>query len=121
MKKNFSNYWRKKSFEDGVIDFRQSSRSIIRLVNALKYPYQNASIKFKNKFIKVKHCKPMKHKIQKFENFEPGRIIKTNNHMNLIDVKCGDDLLRIKLDNIKKEILKKAFIYEENFSYFTSS
>lgn len=107
-KKIYSNYWRKRNFEDGVIDFRQSSKSIIRLVNALKYPYQNASIKIKNKFIKVQDCKLIKHNSRNYVNLEPGRIIKTNNHMNLIDVKCNDALLRIKLEKIKKEIFKES-------------
>ena len=106
--KIYSNYWRKRNFEDGIIDFRQSSKSIIRLVNALKYPYPNASIEINGKFIKVKDCKLKKPGRRNYENLEPGRILKTDYHMNLIDVKCNDALLRIELDNIEKKIFKKG-------------
>ena len=95
------------------IDFRQSSKSIIRLVNALKYPYPNASIEINGKFIKVKDCKLKKPGRRNYENLEPGRILKTDYHMNLIDVKCNDALLRIELDNIEKKISKKVFAYEK--------
>ena len=101
-----SDYWRKRNFDDGIIDFRNNSNNIIRLVNALKYPYKNASIRFKDKFIKVEDCKLIKENLHNYKDLEPGRILKIKKYANSIDVKCNDALLRLRLDKKKKIIFK---------------
>jgi methionyl-tRNA formyltransferase len=93
----FNNYWRKRTFEDGIIDWRSGYKSIIRLVNALKKPYQNASIRYKSKFIQVKDCKLLKYNLINYHNIEPGKILNINKKKNFIDVKCYDKVLRLTI------------------------
>tara|TARA_R110002072_G_scaffold1989_2_gene16433 strand:+ start:153809 stop:154696 length:888 start_codon:yes stop_codon:yes gene_type:complete len=50
---NCSNLWRKRSKQDGQIDFRMHSRSIYNLVRALTKPYIGAHIHYKEKDYKV--------------------------------------------------------------------
>lgn len=79
-----SNYWRKRTKLDGIIDFRMSSKSIYDLVRALTRPYPGAIIKFKEKEYTV-----WKTEINETEkiNYEPGKILKIIN--NRLLVKCG--------------------------------
>ena len=60
-----SNYWRRRSEEDGKIDWRMNSKNIERLVNALKDPYPGAYFIYKNK-IKVSDVKVIKKKYYNF-------------------------------------------------------
>ena len=46
-----SNLWRKRSYADGRIDFRMTSKAIYDLVRALSEPYIGAHINYKNKDI----------------------------------------------------------------------
>lgn len=85
-KKILSNYWRKRNFNDGKIDFRMHSETILNLVKSLNYPYPGASFCYKNKHIKVNKIiiKSFKNK-----NIEPGKIIKTINKKPLIKTANG--------------------------------
>ncbi len=85
-----ANIWRKRSVEDGKIDWRMSAESIYNLVRALAKPYPGAH------FI----CKQKKYKVWKvcFGNseascLEPGKVLEVNN--KIISVKCGDGVLKL--------------------------
>ncbi len=47
------NYWRKRTKEDGKIDFRKTSRDAYNLVRALSYPYVGAHAFYKDKEVKI--------------------------------------------------------------------
>ena len=51
--KNKGNLLRKRSFTDGLIDWRMNSLEILKLVNALCFPYTNADFRFNSKYFKV--------------------------------------------------------------------
>ncbi len=94
-----SNYWRKRHQEDGKIDFRMNSQSILNLINSLSKPYAGAHIEIKNKKYKVWKAKIVKN--NKDNNVEPGKIIKKNN--NLLTIKTYDSAIKL----IKHELILK--------------
>ncbi len=97
-----SNYWRRRSEEDGKIDWRMNSKNIERLVNALKNPYPGAYFIYKNKKIRVSDVKEIK-KI--YYNIEPGKIVDKKRLL----VKTSDTL--IKLIKIKPSLDFKNINY----------
>jgi methionyl-tRNA formyltransferase len=89
-----SNYWRKRNYNDGRIDWRMSANSIYNLVRALSKPYNNAIFIYKNKEIKVLKVKIIKKKNNfLINNLEPGKILKKTH--NYFDVKCGEGVIRV--------------------------
>mgnify|MGYP001162805067 CR=1 FL=1 len=92
-----SNFWRKRTIKDGIIDWRMSSRSIHNLVRALSEPYVGAEFIYKDKNYKVWTTYQLKHKLL---NYEPGKVIEVNN--NCPTIKCGEGA--IKLINVKPKI-----------------
>lgn len=85
-----SNSWRKRSFKDGIIDFRMSSNAIYNLVRGLSKPYMGATLVFKNVNIpvwKVEIVKLVK------QNIEPGKVIDAKD--NSILVKTYDSAIWI--------------------------
>ena len=104
-KKNEENFWRKREFDDGVIDWRMSANNIYRHYLALSSPYPNVSFKYKKKFYKIKKCKLVK--TSKYSNLEPGKIIYKNTK-NLF-IKCGDGVL--KIEKIEPKINLKKIRY----------
>ena len=104
-KNKLSNYWRKRSFKDGEIDWRMSSKNIYNLTRALHKPYPNSHFNFKSKKIEIIEAKIV---IYKNKNIEPGKVlgIKKNN----ILVKCGDNALLIKKYKPKINFKKNDYL-----------
>jgi methionyl-tRNA formyltransferase len=80
-----ANTWRKRTKDDGKIDFRMSSYTIYNLVRALTKPYVGAHVNYKGNCIKVWKCKEIK---CKFINLEAGKILAVKD--DIITVKTGD-------------------------------
>tara|TARA_B100001063_G_C16775568_1_gene564990 strand:+ start:2814 stop:3701 length:888 start_codon:yes stop_codon:yes gene_type:complete len=91
-KNNISNYWRKRTYNDGKIDFRMTGRSIFNLVRALSHPYPGAHFEHNNKDYKVFIIKYKKTK--KENNIESGKILDLNKQG--IKIKCEDGFVYIK-------------------------
>ena len=85
-----SNYWRKRFFLDGEIDWRMSAKNIHNLVKSLTDPYPYAHFLFNKKVIKVIKTKIIN---QKLKNIEPGKIIENKNKM--IIIKCGEHAIQL--------------------------
>ena len=100
-----SNYWRKREFKDGVIDWRLNSETIQNLVKALSKPYPGAVFNYKGRFIRVDETKI---KEVKNRNIEAGKIISITNKKPLIQTGSGAILLKKyhpKINFKKKEYL----------------
>lgn len=83
-------YWRKRSQQDGEIDFRMSSKAVYNLVRALTKPYPGAHLCFKGNQIKIWEVM----EIQNGDSdIEAGKILKVSDEG--IDVKCYTDAVRI--------------------------
>lgn len=86
-----ANYWRKRSKEDGRIDWRMSSRTIHNLVRALTKPYIGAHCIYNNSEVKIWRTEEILYFLD--ENIEPGKVLESKN--NNIIVKCGESAIRI--------------------------
>lgn len=80
-----ANYWRKRTFLDGEIDWRMSAQSIYNLVRSLTKPYVGAHFTKEGKEIKVWKVAVLNDQNQ--ENIEPGKVLKSEG-LNIV-VKCG--------------------------------
>ena len=98
-------YWRKRSKEDGKIDWRMGARSIVNLVNALTKPYIGAHFEYKSVDIKVWKAEIIYS--NDFENVEPGKIIEATE--DDFTVKVSDNLVRIT--NFEGEFVPKEGMY----------
>ena len=99
------NYWRKRSYLDGQIDWRMSALNIFNLTRALTFPYPYSHFVHNGKKIEI-----LKAKIVKFNklNIEPGKVIDFKNK-KYITVRCGDNAL--KIINYKPKITVKIGEY----------
>ena len=82
------NLFRKRTYDDGVIDWRMSAHSIDSTVRALAKPYPGAVFYYKNKEIKIWKTKIIKTK----RKFEPGKIL---NVIGKIIIQAGDNLIQL--------------------------
>lgn len=80
-----ANTWRKRGKEDGLIDFRMSSRNIYNLVRALTKPYVGAHVEYNGQEVKI--WKAREYECSR-DNIEPGKILSSSPERLL--VKCGD-------------------------------
>lgn len=86
-----ANYWRKRSKDDGKIDWRMSANSIYNLVRALTKPYIGAHCDYKNMEVKIWKVEVIKSFVE--GNIEPGKVL--NSKDGLFTIKCGEDAIRI--------------------------
>lgn len=92
-----ANYWRRRSQEDGRIDWRMSSQRIYDLIRALSFPYLGAHFVYKGKKHLVWSARICGGAVR-FLNLEPGRVISIKGLK--ITIKTGDGAIEI----IKHEI-----------------
>ena len=88
--KGTSNYWRKRYFFDGKIDFRMTAEAIDRLVKALAPPYACSHVEKDYKIYKIEKSKII---YNKSKSFVPGRILKIKK--NSLIVKCYKDAIEL--------------------------
>ena len=86
-----ANYWRKRSINDGRVDWRMSASSIHNLVRGLTRPYVGADFLFKGKIIKLWKTKIVLSKGK--TNLEPGKVLK--NQFGYPIVCTGSDFLQL--------------------------
>ncbi len=97
-----SNYWRKRSFKDGIIDWRMPALLINNLVRALSTPYPNATFFYKKKKYNLIRSVVIKNKNL---NIEPGKVISQSS--SDFTIKCGIDSIKIIKSNPKLKLKKK--------------
>ncbi len=91
--KNISeNVWRKRMKNDGIIDWRMSSRGIYNLVRALTKPYVGAEFRYKDKMVKVWKVEELM--CEGIENIEPGKVIDVKTNTNFY-VKAYDNVIHV--------------------------
>ncbi|BAD77410.1 methionyl-tRNA formyltransferase [Geobacillus kaustophilus HTA426] len=102
-----ANYWRKRTKQDGLIDWRMTSESIYNLVRALYKPYVGAHCCYNGHDYKV--WKVSIEDMNKFnvkQNIEPGKVIKVFQNKNSFIVKTGDGIIEVlqhEFKNLPKE------------------
>lgn len=87
-----ANYWRKRSINDGLIDWRMSANAIINLIRALTRPYPGAQFEYKEQNITIWQASMYNDIV--LTNDEPGKIINLINKNPVI--KCYDGAILIE-------------------------
>lgn len=80
-----ANYWRKRGFQDGEIDWRMSAETICRLVRSLTKPYVGAHFVLHGREVKVWKVSVIND--GSHENIEPGKVLRADSSKPV--VKCG--------------------------------
>ncbi len=99
------NIWRKRTFDDGVIDWRMNFKAIENLVKALSAPYPGASCLYNGKYYKI--LKVSKGK-KMSNNIEPGKVLNVSKHK--ITVKCWDYSVNILQHSFSKNPKKGEYL-----------
>jgi len=86
-----ANVWRKRTPADGRIDWRMSSRRIVDLTRALAAPYPGATAALRGTDVPVGRVEPRPG--DRFENFEPGKVVGMGPRGPL--VKTGDGVVEL--------------------------
>lgn len=93
--------WRKRTRQDGMIDWRMSAESIYNLIRALAKPYPGAEFKYKENILQVWNSRVCSEIFA--NNIEPGYILAVEH--NDVLVKCSGHsalwLLDVGLDKLK--------------------
>jgi methionyl-tRNA formyltransferase len=77
-------YWRKRSAEDGRIDWRMEPSAVRNLVRSLARPYPGAHFSHQGREVKVWKCSEL---TEGLPNDEPGKVLAVNGRV--ITVRCG--------------------------------
>ena len=88
-----ANVWRKRSKKDGLIDWRMTTDSILRLISALSKPYVGAHAMYKGNEFVIWKAEEVKDLHFLYANIEPGKVIETSN--DTFVVKTGNSLIKI--------------------------
>lgn len=86
------NVWRKRTYKDGEIDWRMSSKRIFDLVRALTKPYVGAHCIYTGKEVKIWKSRII-NGTENMVNLEPGKIVSVNG--SHVRVKTGDGVIEI--------------------------
>ncbi|MCS4039530.1 formyltransferase family protein [Salinibacter ruber] len=89
-----ANYWRKRSREDGEIDWRMSSRSVYNLVRALAHPYPGAHCRADGHEIKIWSVDVIDGEFEDVGHLEPGKVLVSD--AETVSVKCGEGVIEIQ-------------------------
>lgn len=87
-----SNIWRKRRIQDGIIDWRMSSRAIYNLVRGLTRPYIGAEFHHKGNVIKVWKVEEVQS--EGLENIEYGKVVEVNSERDFC-VKSYDNIIHV--------------------------
>jgi methionyl-tRNA formyltransferase len=88
------NIWRKRTKDDGKIDFRMSAKNIYNLVRGLTKPYVGAHFIYNGNEYKVWKCKIVEDELNTYQNIEFGKVLKVESKHSFL-IKTGDQLLKI--------------------------
>jgi len=89
-----ANYWRKRSREDGEVDWRMSSSSVYNLIRALARPYPGAHCVGNGKEVKLWAARVVDEEFEDVQHLEPGKVLVAN--ADRIAVKCGKGVVSIR-------------------------
>lgn len=104
---NESSYWRKRTKEDGIIDWRMSGESIRNLVRALANPYPGAEFVYGNVMVKVWKVNVIED--TGMENVEAGKIVGLTNEGKPV-VKTGQGCIELVEYDLDVEFKKGDYL-----------
>ncbi len=87
----YASYWRKRSKQDGKIDWRMGASTIVQLIRALTKPYVGAHFEYNGVDIIIWRAEVVC--MKNIESIEPGKVVSVDG--NTFVVKTADNLLHI--------------------------
>lgn len=104
---SLANYWRKRTAEDGLIDWRMHAKDIHNLVRALSPPYPGAEFRLKDGQ-SVKVWRASMPSEPALSNIEPGKVLDVNH--NRVLIKCAADTA-VWLEQTEPQLNVSAGVY----------
>ena len=92
-------YWRKRTAQDGLVDWRMSATNIDRLVRALCPPYPGAEFSIDDARVRIVSCELLEGPA----DLEPGRVIDVDDIE--ATVMTGDGALRLRCNRVLTDLL----------------
>lgn len=89
-----ANYWRKRSYEDGEVDWRISSTGIYNLIRALARPYPGAHCMVDGEEVKLWAADVVDKEFEDVRHHEPGKVLAADRGQ--VIVKCGEGVVAIQ-------------------------
>ncbi|WP_263841476.1 methionyl-tRNA formyltransferase [Salinibacter sp.] len=89
-----ANYWRKRSYEDGQVDWRMSSTAIYNLIRALACPYPGAHCIVEGEEIKLWAADVINDEFEDVQHLEPGKVLAAGHDQ--VALKCGEGVVAIQ-------------------------
>lgn len=89
-----ANYWRKRFYDDGEVDWRMSSTTIYNLIRALARPYPGAHCMVDGEEVKLWTADVIDDEFKDVQHLEPGKVLSSD--PNRIAVKCGKGVVALQ-------------------------
>jgi methionyl-tRNA formyltransferase len=103
-----ANHWRKRSRDDGRIDWRMASTTVHDLVRALTRPYPGAHVELDGEAYPVWRSAVVDGEHGDVRNLEPGRILRTDGRT--LDVRCGIGVLRLLEHDLPAAVTERTYL-----------
>ena len=98
-----ASYWRKRSAEDGLIHWDESSETIYNLVRGLTKPYVGAHAQFRGRDVKIWRVKELN---LPTNGSRPGQVLESDASTNRFSVCCGRGAVEViehNFENLPKQ------------------
>lgn len=103
-------YWRKRSRDDGRIDWRMASTTLHDLVRALTRPYPGAHVEIDGEAYPVWRATVVdgEYRPSDVRNLEPGRVLQADGAR--LDVRCGIGVLRLLEHGLPSGVWQRSYL-----------
>ena len=105
-----ANYWRRRSHDDGRIDWRMASTSLHDLVRALTRPYPGAHVEIDGEAYPVWRATVVdgEYRPSDLRTIEPGRVLQVDG--GHLDVRCGIGVLRLLEHGLPADVSQRSYL-----------
>jgi methionyl-tRNA formyltransferase len=107
-----SNYWRKRTVHDVILDLRLPAEQIVRIVRSYTLPYPCAKLVFKQHIIRIVEAviNSGAYSREELLRQEPGKVFGASGRV--IKVKAGDELVDLtSIEPLPEELVKSKYIH----------
>lgn len=103
-----ANHWRKRSRDDGRIDWRMASTTLHDLVRALTRPYPGAHVELDGEAYPVWRTAVVDGEHEDVGNREPGRLLRVEG--DHLDVRCGIGVIRLLEHELPTTVTERSYL-----------
>ncbi len=115
-----SNYWRKRSAHDSILDPRMSVDAIVRTVRSFTLPYSCATLLIDRETLRIASATPENVPKSRYENLEHGRILEIGD--TFLCLRVDDGVIRLNtVAPISGHVRSKKLIHPPTYYLSTGS